>query len=131
MIAFIPGGYGTFMFGSIKPICVDESSIREVLARPGVLADLAGAVDSPASAVDAWVHLIPDLVWIAGADVARFAGKGPLITDDRPITEYFLLRRLTGPVSAPMTAGTLRAALNPAGLLFGARNANKSDNSDD
>ena len=24
----------------------------------------------------------------------RFAGSGPLITDDRPLPEYFLLRRL-------------------------------------
>ena len=131
MIAFGPGGYGTFMFGSSRPIRIDESSIREVLARPGVLADLAEAVDSPASTVDAWLHLIPKLVWIAGADVARFAGNGPLITDDRPLTEYFLLRRLTGRVSPPMTAGNLRAALNPTGPLVGARTANDSDNSND
>ena len=70
----------------------DESSIRKVLARPGVLEDLAGADDSPASTVDSWVSLIPRLVWISGADVARFGGEGPLITDDRPLTEYFLLR---------------------------------------
>src|SRR5208282_1592336 len=71
MIAFGPGKYGTFLFGSRAPIRFDESSIRKVLARPGVLKDLAGAEDSPASTVDSWVDLIPRLVWISNADVAR------------------------------------------------------------
>ena len=93
------------MFGSRKPIRFDESSIRKVLARPGVLENLAGAADSPASTVDAWVRLIPRLVWISGAEVAHFGGRGSLITDDRPLTEYFLLRRLTEPESPPIDGG--------------------------
>jgi len=129
MIAFGPGGYGTFMFGSSRPIRFNESSIRKVLAQPGVLKDLAGAADSPTSTVDSWVDLISRLVWISGADAAHFAGAGPLITDDRPLTEYFLLRRLTGPGSPPMTEENLRAALNPTGEMIGARKAKDSGNS--
>jgi hypothetical protein len=33
--------------------------------------------------------------WLAGASVGAFTGDGPLITDDRPRPEYFLLRRLS------------------------------------
>jgi len=118
MIAFGPGQYGTFLFGSREPIRLDESSIRKVLVRSGVLEDLAGASDSPASTIDSWVHLIPRLVWISNADVARFGGGGPLITDDRPLTEYFLLRRLIGPDSPPMTESTLRATCEPIGVTI-------------
>jgi hypothetical protein len=131
MIAFGPGGYGTFLFGSKEPLRFDESSIREVLARPGMLEDLARASDSPASSVDAWVHLIPRLVWITGADVARFARKGPLITDDRPLTEYFLLRRLIGPASPPVTEGTLRNTLSLGGVVIGAKSTEDPEVSKD
>jgi hypothetical protein len=31
-------------------------------------------------------------VWISGAEVGPFAGDGPMVTDDRPLSEYFLLR---------------------------------------
>jgi spermidine synthase len=111
MVAFGPGNFGTFLFGSRQPIRFDEPSIRKVLARPGVLENLAGVADSPALSADAWVSLIPRLVWISGSDdVSRFAGKGPLITDDRPLTEYFLLRRLTGSASPRTSEPNLRAA---------------------
>lgn len=127
MIAFGPGKYGTFLFGSRAPIRFDESSIRKVLARPGVLKDLAGAEDSPASTVDSWVDLIPRLVWISNADVARFGGEGPLITDDRPLSEYFLLRRLLGPDSLPIIERSLRAILKPTGVVIGTREAETPD----
>jgi spermidine synthase len=123
MIAFGPGHWGTFLFGSREPIRFDETSIRKVLARPGVLEDLAGADDSPVSTVDAWADLIPRLVWISGADVARFAGGGPLITDDRPLPEYYLLRRLIAPDSFRVTEKILRDALQPTGMMVGTREA--------
>ena len=92
-----PGGYGVYMLGSSQPITFDEAAIREVLARPGVLEDISSAYDSPAKTVDDWVEVIPqpDL-----ADRRRrrqgVRRPGPLITDDRPRPEYFLLRRLFG-----------------------------------
>ena len=48
--------------------------------------------------------------WLDDAEVAAFAGTAPLILDDRPVTEYFLLRRLFGTSSPPMTEANLRAA---------------------
>ncbi len=42
------GGYGAYMLGSSAPVAFAESDIRAVLARPGVLADISSAYDSPA-----------------------------------------------------------------------------------
>jgi hypothetical protein len=45
-----------------------------------------------------------------GKGVDRFAGGAPLITDDQPRTEYFLLRRMftDGDDRDQVTAGRLR-----------------------
>jgi spermidine synthase len=109
MVAFGPGGYGFYVFGSDEPLAFDDAAIDAVLARPGVLTEISSAYDSPQSTVDGWRNLIHGLVWIEDADVARFTGDGPLITDDRPLPEYFLLRRLFGPPSPRVTPGVLRA----------------------
>jgi spermidine synthase len=109
MVAFGPGGYGFYVFGSDEPLAFEDAAIDAVLARPGVLAEISSAYDSPQSTVDGWRGLIHRLVWIEDADVARFTGDGPLITDDRPLPEYFLLRRLFGPPSPRVTPGVLRA----------------------
>jgi spermidine synthase len=90
------GGYGTYMLGSSAPIAFDEASIRAVLARPGVLADISSAYDSPATTVDDWIAVIARQTWLTGAAVRTSVGPGPLITDDHPRPEYFLLRRLFG-----------------------------------
>ena len=67
-----------------------------ILARPGVLEDISSAYDSPATTVDGWIEVIARQQWLAGTGGRRlYAGVGPLITDDRPRPEYFLLRRLS------------------------------------
>ena len=90
------GGYGLYMLGSSAPIAFAEADIRAVLARPGVLEDISSAYDSPATTLDDWVQVIARQTWLAGDEVRSYAGPGPLITDDRPRPEYFLLRRLYG-----------------------------------
>ena len=85
------GGYGIYMLGSSSPIAFDEANIREVLARPGVLEDISSAYDSPATTVDEWVDVIARQTWMTDAVARATAGAGPLITDDRPRPEYFLL----------------------------------------
>ena len=91
-----PGGYGIYMLGSSGPVSFAEADIRTVLERPGVLEDISSAFDSPATTVDGWVDVIARETWLSGEAVRGFAGEGPLITDDRPRPEYFLLRRLFG-----------------------------------
>ena len=90
------GGYGIYMLGSTTPITLGEPAIRAVLARPGVLEDISSAYDSPARTVDEWVTVIARQTWFTGDAVREMAGPGPLITDDRPRPEYFLLRRVLG-----------------------------------
>jgi len=82
------------MLGSSAPVSFPESDIRAVLARPGVLADVSSAYDSPAKTIDAWVARIGQLRWIGDEELDAFVGSGPLVTDDHPLPEYFLLRRL-------------------------------------
>ena len=89
------GGYGAYMLGSASPLSFEPDAIREILARPGVLEDISSAYDSPATTVDGWIDVIARQQWLAGPAVALYAGVGPLITDDRPRPEYFLLRRLS------------------------------------
>lgn len=109
IVAFGPGGNGLYMLGSDEPLGFTDETIRAVLARPGVAQDLSSAFDSPVHTADAWARLIPTLVWIDGPAVEAFAGSGPLITDDHPLPEYFLLRHLLGPASPPVTRQALLA----------------------
>ena len=46
--------------------------------------------------VEDWISVIARQQWLAGTGVTDYAGPGPLITDDHPRPEYFLLRRLFG-----------------------------------
>jgi hypothetical protein len=112
-----PGGYGFYMLGSDAPLSFDGAAagagVRAVLSRPGVLEDVSSAYDSPAKSVGDWAALIPRLVWISGGQVAAFAGSGPLITDDRPLPEYFLLRRWLGRSSPLVTPQGLAEAGYP------------------
>ncbi len=89
-------GYGFYMLGSMQPISLDPAAIGSVLERPGVLEDVSGAFDSPVSTVTDWVDLIRERTWLVGDEVRSYAGMGPLITDDAPRPEYFLLRELNG-----------------------------------
>jgi spermidine synthase len=90
------GQYGAYLLGSESPITLDPAVAREVLSRPGVLEDISSAYDSPASTVDDWLSVIDRQTWLPDtAAVRAYAGDGPLITDDHPRPEYFLIRRLT------------------------------------
>ncbi|MDQ1551033.1 MAG: spermidine synthase [Actinomycetota bacterium] len=113
LLAFGPSTHGVYMLGSASPVTLDQASIASVLSRPGVIGDLDEAADAPTSTAAGWLALMPTLAWIGGTDVARFGETGPLITDDRPLTEYFLLRQTFGPRSPPMTMTNLRAAVAP------------------
>ncbi len=114
-LMFGPGGYGTYMLGSDLPIAFDHDAIRTVLERPGILADVSSAYDSPTKTVEGWTSVIDQLTWISGPAVTAFAGEGPMVTDDRPLSEYFLLRRLRGTDSPVAVPTTLRAVTASGG----------------
>ena len=89
-----PGGYGVYMLGSDAPMAFDDATIAEVLNRPGILDDISSAYDSPEHTVDGWVRRIDSLRGLSDGEIDAYVGDGPLITDDRPLPEYFLIRRL-------------------------------------
>jgi spermidine synthase len=115
-IVFGPGGWGMYMLGSVDPIAFDDGAIRTVLARPGVLQDISGAFDSPDRTIEGWISRIHGSTWLSGRAVTAFAGDGPMVTDDRPVSEYFLIRTLRGSDTSPVAAPqTLRAAAGAGG----------------
>jgi spermidine synthase len=113
LVARGPGGNGFLMFGSDAPLAFDDGAIRQVLARPGVREDISTAFDSGRTTVDEWARAIPTLAWLGDERLSRFAGTGPLITDDHPLPEYFLLRHQFGspsPMMSPEIANAAAAA---------------------
>ena len=120
IFVFGPAGFGVYMLGSEAPLEFTVENVRSILSRPGVTADLASAPDAPIASLDpqAWTDLIMAQIWIKGDQVQKFAGDAPLITDDRPYTEYYLVREtlanLFGPRSPRMGRESLKAA-TPAG----------------
>jgi spermidine synthase len=108
-----PGVNGFYMIGSDGPVDFDPQAMAGALARSGVLTDLNSARDSQNRSAADWITALQANAWASGDTLRRAVGDGPLITDDRPLPEYFLIRRLTQPKSAPaMTLGTLRALLH-------------------
>ena len=65
---------------------------RPTSARPG-----ASGIVHPDGTIEGWVGAINALRWMSDGEVDAYVGPGPLITDDRPLPEYFLLRRLLNP----------------------------------
>jgi spermidine synthase len=112
-LAFGPTKRGVYMLGSQKPISVDDANVRSVLARPGIALDLIDTPDNPAPSADAWAQILDHVTWLGDAGARAFAAGAPPILDDRPGTEYFLLRRIFGPPSRAMNERNLRAATPP------------------
>ena len=114
-VVFGPGGYGSFMLGSMQPVTFDDAAIREVLSRPGILENISTAYDSPATTVDGWAEVIQHQTWLTTDAVKAFVGDGTIITDDRPFPEYFLLRRLRdGDKELRASPGYLLSLLPPS-----------------
>jgi hypothetical protein len=104
-----------YMLGSTEPITFEPDAIRQVLERPGVLEDISGAYDSPARTIEGWTSRIAADTWLTGDAVREFAGSGPMVTDDRPVSEYFLLRSAFGESSPVAVPSTLREAAEGSG----------------
>jgi len=84
-VALCELGGNKFLLGSNERLAIDRTSIRARLT-PAVLDDLAAA--GVANAETFLSAFAP-----AGDDLRAAIGPGPIITDDRPINEYFNLLR--------------------------------------
>jgi spermidine synthase len=113
LIAFGPRNGGVYMLGSRGSVSVDPANVAQVLTRPEILDDLMDTTDNPIANRADWAARIDSLTWISGGQVAAFAGSAPIITDDRPFTEYFILRYLFGAPSPRMNKPDLVAATPP------------------
>ena len=106
------GGYGFYMIGSDGSVDLTPSGIAAVLNRPGVLADVDDAPDSQQRTASQWTETLLGLTWASGDQLRAAVGSGPLVTDDRPLPEYFLIRRLTNPHAMMLSLGALRGLLH-------------------
>jgi hypothetical protein len=84
-----PGG--DYILGSQAPITFSPAALQATFGSPAAQADLAGAPDFPAESTAWWVSKIQDSVRLTDNQVNAYTGTGPLLTDDRPLTEYFML----------------------------------------
>ncbi|HEV3288218.1 MAG TPA: hypothetical protein VG123_04425, partial [Streptosporangiaceae bacterium] len=73
------------------PIAFSPAVTGAVFGSPAARADLAGAPDFPVRSTAQWVSIIRGSVWLTNNQVNAFTGPGPLLTDDHPLTEYFML----------------------------------------
>jgi spermidine synthase len=112
--------FGMYIMASQRPIKITRSAILHVFGTPAIRADLDSAPDYKPTATRYWPGIIDRSVWLRNnAAVRRFTGSGPLLTDDRPSTEYFLLASFdsfsrSGPIyekAAVETGGVVVALL--------------------
>ena len=76
-------GGGTLLIGALRPLTIDRGSLAERIARSG-LADTLSSIGFGGS--DQMVAH-----YAAGpSELRRFLGPGPILTDDRPLLEYYL-----------------------------------------
>jgi hypothetical protein len=103
------GGYGFYLIGSDGSVDLTAEGLEAALARPGVLADVNSAPDANNRSAAEWASVFAANTWAAGDELRAIVGPGPLITDDRPLPEYFILRRLRHPHAQRLTLPALRA----------------------
>jgi len=89
-IVYNPVHTGTYIMGSQAPITFTEPALRSVFGSKAARADLASAPDFHVRSTAQWVSIIRHSVWLTDNQVNAYAGTGPAISDDHPLTEYFL-----------------------------------------
>jgi spermidine synthase len=77
-----------FLLASLQPLTIDAGSIARRMTT-GVGGDLG---DAGVPSADAFVRSCA----LAGDDLRAAIGEGPIVSDDRPINEYFNLLRIGG-----------------------------------
>jgi hypothetical protein len=109
-----PGGFGFYMIGSDGSVDLTADGLEQALARPGVLADVNSAPDAHNRSAAEWASVFASNTWASNDQLRALVGTGPLITDDHPLPEYFLLRRFKEGDNAPHVSPGALLALVPA-----------------
>ena len=74
---------GSLLIGSIQPLRFDELALAEAFAAAALQPSLAAAGFHDADSLIGQYFAGPE-------DLRRFLGEGPILTDDRPMLEYYL-----------------------------------------
>ncbi len=109
-----PRPFGTYVMGSQAPISLTPAAIAQVFGSKAARADLRGAPDFRPVSTARWISIIRSSVWLSNNQVNAYTGTGPLVTDDHPLTEYFLL---DGATAGKEELAAVRLSLVVAGLL--------------
>ena len=83
---------GLYMIGSRATIDLSPASLSRTMSTAEARRDLENAPDYWRIAGIPWPVLLERMRWLRDDQVNAFAGNAPLITDDHPITEYYLLQ---------------------------------------
>ena len=94
LILISPRHGGLYMLGSDAPITWDAATAARILGSPQAAADIGSAPDYRYLPKQSWPAILDSMFWMQDAEVGRFVGDGPMITDDHPLTEYYLLHQL-------------------------------------
>jgi spermidine synthase len=108
-VVLSPSGNGAYMLGSNAPLVFDAAYLASLLGSPSAQADFATAPDDPHLDGAGWANAIQSDDWITDSAVDAFVGNGSVITDDHPVSEYFLIRALTATDHASVSNQRLRA----------------------
>jgi spermidine synthase len=100
---------GTLMVGSSRPLVLEEEAFLRKQASPQSRAALDSIGFKTFEALLSQFNAGP-------AEIKTFLGDGPILTDDQPLTEYFLsLPQNDTPVDVSTLRGDVRRHVLPAG----------------
>lgn len=85
---------GLYMLGSDAPIAWDDATVARFMETPQASSDLMDAPDYPRLPHRSWPAILDGMRWMQDGEVDHFVGHVPMITDDRPLTEYYALHKL-------------------------------------
>jgi predicted membrane-bound spermidine synthase len=85
---------GLYLLGSDAPMSFRASTIMKVFGSQAARTDLAGADNFRTVPDRSWPSIIDQRVWLTDQQVGTYAGAGPTLTDDHPLTEYFMINDL-------------------------------------
>jgi spermidine synthase len=113
-VVLSPVKNGAYLLGSDTPMVFDQATIESLLGSPNARSDFATAPDDPNLDGAGWAREIVADNWLNDVQVDAFVGSGSVITDDRPRSEYDLLRVITANGHTLVNDEVLRALTPPA-----------------
>ena len=100
----------------IEDLDPQQSSTGWLARRPALFPPIAlierGARRKDTKALDLQWRVVDSPAGLHGEELREAVGDGPVITDDRPLPEYFILRRLQNPDAPRLSMKGLRDLLD-------------------